>query len=166
MRDGTIKPEDVKVAGIESEEEKSLAEVHHSFPLFWLAVGEKDPFYILLHFKSILLYQLLTTAFLCNGRLKGWKPFLLLEQDKRSSDWKENRRKRSDGNIRRFKKKFSEVMPDSRTFDIQIFTDIRDFICDVLLRWAGSELFVKTKEESEKRCLTDDEVSRYQSCLR
>ena len=57
-------------------------------------------------------------------------------------------------------------MPDSRTFDIQIFTDIRDFICDVLLRWAGSELFVKTKEESEKRCLTDDEVSRYQSCLR
>ena len=27
MRDGTIKPEDVKVAGIESEEEKNLAEV-------------------------------------------------------------------------------------------------------------------------------------------
>ena len=55
MRDGTIKPEDVKVAGIESEEEKNLAEVHNLLScLHDCEVGAKDPFFLPLHSALVI----------------------------------------------------------------------------------------------------------------
>ena len=56
MRDGTINPEDVKVAGIESEEEKAQAEVFNLLPYVFIIenkMARKFLSFLLLRLKAI-----------------------------------------------------------------------------------------------------------------